>query len=131
MLGEATDYASLREGLRARARAIGISRLELDHVARLSDGHSGGLLGENSSRTFGILSLGKILRALGVRILLVEDSEAIARTARLMSRRRSEPQAIEGKRHWRSKRKPPADQMRGGAHERKGDGKDARSPAGA
>jgi hypothetical protein len=99
-------YASLREGLRERARAIGISRQAIDHIGRLLDGHAGGLLAENSSRSLGIRSLGKILKALGARLLLVEDPETTARTARLMGRKRSEPQAVEGERHWRSKRKP-------------------------
>jgi hypothetical protein len=126
LLAEALDYASLRDGLRARARAIGISRSEIDHVGRLPDGHAGGLLAENSNRSLGIRSLGKIMKALGVRLLLVEDPETTARTARLMGRRRSEPQAVEGERHWRSKSKLPAEPMRAAAHKRKGDGKGTR-----
>jgi hypothetical protein len=56
-----------------------------------------------------------MLKALGVRLLLVEDPETTARTARLMGRKRSEAQAVEGDRHWRSN-KPPADPMRAAAH---------------
>jgi hypothetical protein len=117
LLGDAiADYAGLRDGLRARAREIGISRRSLDYVGRLSEGHASGLLAVNSNRALGIVSLGKILKALGVRLLLVEDPETTARTVRLMGKRRSEPQAVEGERHWRSKRKPPAEPMRAGAH---------------
>jgi hypothetical protein len=123
LLAQAIDYESLREGLRARAAELGITRQTIDHVGRLPDGHAGGLLAENSARTFGIRSLGKLLKALGVRLLLVEDLETTARTARLMGRRRSEPQAVEGERHWRSKRKPLAKPMRSGAHP-KGNGRD-------
>ena len=128
LLAEALDYAGLRNGLRERAREIGISRIEIDHVGRLSDGHAGGLLAENSDRTFGIRSLGKLMKALGVRLLLVEDTETTARALRLMARRRSEPQAVEGKRHWRSKRKPPAGAapMLAAQHRAKGNGKIAR-----
>jgi hypothetical protein len=125
---EAIDYASLRDGLRARARVLGISRQATDHVGRLPDGHAGGLLAENSNRSFGIKSLGKILKALGVRLLLVEDPETTARTVRLMGRRRSEPQACESEKHWRNKarRKPSAKPVRAAAHEAKGNGKKAR-----
>jgi hypothetical protein len=123
LLAQASDYESLRNGLRSRAAELGISRQTIDHVGRFPDGHAGGLLAENSNRSFGIKSLGKILRALGVRLLLVEDPETTARTLRLMfGRKRSEPQAVEGKRHWRSKRKP-SKPMRAAAH---GSGKNAR-----
>src|SRR4030081_2920774 len=111
-LAEAIDYDSLRSGLRARARELGISRSGIDHVGRLPDGHAGGLLAENSNRSLGIRSLGKILKELGVRLLLVEDPDAPTRTWRRRGNRRAEPQAVEGKRHWRSKRKPSADPVR-------------------
>jgi hypothetical protein len=66
------------------------------------------------------------MKALGVRLLLVEDIENTARTARLMGKRRSEPQAVEGERHWRSKRKPPAGPVLAAAHDPKGSSKDPR-----
>jgi hypothetical protein len=125
---EAIDYASLRDGLRARARGLGISRESIDYIARLPSGYAGKLLGEKATRAFGIRSLGPILKTLGLRIALIDDPEGMARTARLMfGRKRSEPQAVEGERHWRNppKRKPAAKPMRGGAHA-KGNGKKAR-----
>jgi hypothetical protein len=126
-LAEAIDYESLRNGLRARASELGISRQTIDHVGRFPDGHAAGLLAENSNRSFDIKSLGKILKALGARLLLVEDPETTARTLRLMGRKRSEPQACESEKHWRNKakRKPPAKPMRAAAHA-KGNGTKAR-----
>jgi hypothetical protein len=98
----------LRDGSRARAAGMGISRLEIDRVGRLSEGHSGRLLSRKSERLFAIKSLGQILKALGVRLLLVEDPETTARTRRLMGGKRNEAYVREDN-HWRNaERKPTA-----------------------
>jgi hypothetical protein len=54
-----------------------------------------------SERLFAIKSLGQILKALGVRLLLVEDQETTARTQRLMGGKRNESYVREGN-HWRN-----------------------------
>jgi hypothetical protein len=112
LLAEAIDYETLRDGLRARAAELGISRLEIDRVGRLSEGHSGRLLSRQSSRLFAIKSLGQILKALGARLLLVEDQETTARTRRLMGGKRNEAY-VRKDNHWRNapKHKPPAGPM--------------------
>jgi hypothetical protein len=126
LFADAIDsYAALRDGLCARASAIGISRESIDHIGRLPSGYAGKLLGEGSTRAFGIRSLGSILKTLGLRIALIEDPESMARTTRLMGRKRSEPQAVEKGMHWRSKRNPPAAPMRGAAHDNRKDARPA------
>jgi hypothetical protein len=102
-IAEAIDYQSLQDGLRARAADMGISRRVLDEISGLGDGYSAKLLCGRPTRIFGIVSLGLILQSLGVKIILVEDPEATARTiTRMGGDRRRESQAVEGARHWRN-----------------------------
>jgi hypothetical protein len=77
------DYAELLEVCRDRSHDLEISRLELDRIAGLSDGHSGKLLAENPLKKFGIASLGDILGAFGLILMVVEDPTAAARTVAL------------------------------------------------
>lgn len=100
-----TSYGELSSALRARAAEIGVTRETLDHLAKLPSGYCGHLFSEKPTRYFGIKSLAGILRTLGLRITLVEDQESLARTLRLMGKRRSEPQACDGVTgpcHWRT-----------------------------
>lgn len=106
-LAEISTYHELRDALKARATELGLSRQTLDLLSRLPDGYSAKLLGSNTNRLFGIKSLGALLRTLGLRIQLVPDEIALAKTLRLMGRRRSEPQALDGTKHWRASGRPP------------------------
>jgi hypothetical protein len=82
-LAEIFDYNDLWRSVRDRVEAMGISRLEFDHLTGLQDGYSGKLLGEAQRRRFGKESLGATLGGIGCRLVLVEDSAA---TAKIMAR---------------------------------------------
>jgi hypothetical protein len=83
------DYAGLVACLRARAEALAVSNVTLDEVAGLSAGYSGHLLSPNPSRRFGAATLGPALAALGLRLVVVEDPEGLARIrGRLVKRAR-------------------------------------------
>jgi hypothetical protein len=66
--------------MRDRTVDLEISRAETDRIAGLADGHSGKLLSENPVKTFGLKSLGDMLGALGLILMVVEDPAARDRT---------------------------------------------------
>lgn len=89
-----TDYDGLVAACRARADALNISRDTIDEVAGLPKGYASKALmampfdgksasgGRLSARNLGRITLGPMLGALGVALVMVEDPEALARTAR-------------------------------------------------
>jgi hypothetical protein len=77
-------YRGLVETCRARAEELGISRLEIDRLAGLPDGYSAKLLGRGNSTKkkarLWPIGLEGMLAVLGLKMLLVEDEAATART---------------------------------------------------
>jgi hypothetical protein len=69
--------------IRARVDALGITRIELDHLSGNQEGFSGKLLGAKQVKKFGKNSLGQTVGATGTYLLLVEDPEE---TAKIMAR---------------------------------------------
>jgi hypothetical protein len=89
-----TDYRTLVEACRARADELALSRLEIDRLGGLPAGYSGKLLGKDavddvgfprkkSSKKMWPVSLEAMLGVLGLKILLIEDDAATARTLAL------------------------------------------------
>lgn len=74
------DYADFISGLRDRAVEMKISREDIDEVAGLCDGYAGKLLSTQPRKILGPISMGPTLGALGLRLMLVEDTAAAART---------------------------------------------------
>jgi len=74
----------LVETCRARAEELAISRLELDRLAGLPAGYSGKLLGRDGGgprqKRMWPAGLEAMIGALGLKILLIEDEAATART---------------------------------------------------
>jgi hypothetical protein len=88
MLGRSVgDYRSLVEVCQQRAIELGLSRHEIDYLGGLPAGYAGKLLGKGNSetrkRTIWPIGLEAMLGALGLRILLIEDDAATARTLKL------------------------------------------------
>jgi len=75
-LAVAYDYAGLHQAIRARAAALGYTNETLDEVAGLQSGYSGKLLGPKMPRKFGPVSLGAVMGALGLCLVIVEDPSA-------------------------------------------------------
>jgi hypothetical protein len=82
-----TDYRTLIETCRARAEELALSRLELDRLAGLPAGYSSKVLGkqEHSKDPKRIWPIGleAMLGALGLKVILIEDEAATARTLAL------------------------------------------------
>jgi hypothetical protein len=89
-----TDYRTLVETCRARADELGLARSEIDRLGGLPAGYSGKLLGKaavddvgfprkKSSKKMWPVALEAMLGVLGLKILLIEDDAATARTIAL------------------------------------------------
>ncbi len=78
-IGEVRDYAELLEVIRARQAALNITMQTLEEVAGLADRHASKILAPKPCRTLGMRSLGLILGALGLKLLVVEDLEQLER----------------------------------------------------
>ncbi len=71
------------ETCRQRAEELAISRLELDRLAGLAEGYSAKLLGSGKGkdpRRMWSFAFEAILGTLGLRVLIIEDEVAAART---------------------------------------------------
>jgi hypothetical protein len=79
-----TDYRTLIETCRARASELELSRLELDRLAGLPSGYSAKLLGKDGAgqkqKRMWPIGLEAMLGTLGLKVLLIEDEAATART---------------------------------------------------
>jgi hypothetical protein len=71
------DHAELVNLVRRRQEELGVACLTVDEVAGLAGGHFSKLT--CGTKKFGLLSIFLVLSALGLRIRIEEDPEAIAR----------------------------------------------------
>jgi hypothetical protein len=84
-----TDYRTLVETCRARADELELSRLEIDQLGGLPTGYAGKLLGKDGGapgrkhKKMWPVALESMLGVLGLKILLIEDDAATARTLAL------------------------------------------------
>jgi hypothetical protein len=84
-----TDYRTLVETCRARAVELELSRLEIDRLGGLPAGYAGKLLGKDcgapgkKNKKMWPIALESMLGVLGLKILLIEDDAATARTLAL------------------------------------------------
>jgi hypothetical protein len=80
LIGTVTRYSDLHRIMRERAVEIGISREVLDDISGLPDGWSSKVLAPKPIKNMGELSLSEMLPTLGLRLAVMEDKEALART---------------------------------------------------
>lgn len=76
------SYDELRRAIAARCDDILMTRELLDAKSGLASGHSGRLLSPRAITKFGHISLGLVLAATGLVLIVAEDSEALDRIAR-------------------------------------------------
>jgi hypothetical protein len=88
-LAHVTDYHSLISAFRARAAEMRIATGgdNVAHVAGIADGYLGKLLAPRPVRRVGMQSLGPVLGVLGVKLIVVEDPEALRRFGSRLKRR--------------------------------------------
>jgi hypothetical protein len=82
-------YPALIGALRMRAQELGsrVSGETLDEVSGLAAGYVGKLLSVNPVRRLGMKSLGPLLGALGLALIVAEDEAAMARCGKRLTRR--------------------------------------------
>jgi hypothetical protein len=88
-LGIARSYGELHQILRDRAHELDVSRLTLDDAAGLTGGHASKLLAPTPSRCLGATSMGLMLGAMGLALVVVEDAEALKRIQAKLPKRRA------------------------------------------
>jgi hypothetical protein len=85
---EVKDYTEFHAAFRLRAEQLKVSRLLLDELAGTAHGWHGKFLGRRQIRRIGFATLGPALAALGLKIILIEDEEALEKIkSRLVKRR--------------------------------------------
>jgi hypothetical protein len=87
VLAEVHDYAGLHGALRARSDELAVSRAELDSLSGLQSGYCGKLLAPVPIKRIGYQSLGPLLTVLGVKLIMVEDSDALRRIGPRLKKR--------------------------------------------
>ncbi len=78
-IGEATDYHSLVALLSARIRQLDVSYATLDGITGLADGYVSKLFAPAATKTMGWEALELLLAALGMKLIGVEDANALRR----------------------------------------------------
>jgi hypothetical protein len=76
-LAEATTYDGLIAAFRNRAAELQVAGETIDEVAGLPARYSAKLLGPNQIRRIGAISLGPLLGALALKLVIVEDEDAL------------------------------------------------------
>lgn len=82
-----TDYEALHEGFRDRVDDLEVTRQEIDAAGNLLPGYAGKLLCSPPIKNLGLVSLGKMLKATGMALVLVIDDERFAPVKAQMSKR--------------------------------------------
>jgi hypothetical protein len=73
--------------VRARVAELNITHANLDDVSGVQSGYASKLLSDPPIRRFGPMSLGAVLGGLGLKLLVVQDEEALAKVrSRLVER---------------------------------------------
>jgi hypothetical protein len=72
---------------RARADELGMSRLAIDFSAKIPGGYSSKLLADPPIKNFAIKSAIKVLRSLGLALVVVPDPEALKEIQQLIGSR--------------------------------------------
>jgi hypothetical protein len=86
IVAEIHSTRDIHVALRDRFDEIGISRLTIDTAAGLTEGHASKLLAPDPIRRFGDVSLWPTLEVAGLKMVLIEDPDALARTSKLRKR---------------------------------------------
>jgi len=81
------SYDELHAVLRARANELQVTREGLDAVSGLQNGYCAKLLAPVPIKAIGPVSMGPLLGALGLMLIVVEDAEMLARIASQMQLR--------------------------------------------
>jgi hypothetical protein len=88
LLGEVHDYAELLDALRKRLSELGTSMERVDDVAGLPSRYTSKLFAPVQIKSLGRVSMGPLLGALGLKLLVIEDPAAFARVKHRLVRKK-------------------------------------------
>jgi hypothetical protein len=94
------SYPELRDCVAAWCTRTEISRLELDERAGLASGHAGKLLSQRPTRRIGIVTLGRIMAALGLTMVICAEGDVSAADASVDAS--VDASDRKPRQHWRS-----------------------------
>jgi hypothetical protein len=97
----ARSYADLRRAIADWCGQIGMTREEMDEEAGLTSGHAGKILSDKASRRLGVVTLGRVIAAAGLVLIVAVDPDAPPRPAK-PDRKANGSQV----KHWRHQRGP-------------------------
>lgn len=86
-LATVNGYQGLVAAIRARKDEMRISDTELEELAQLTRGHVSKLLAPGATKVLGPLSMGRLLRALGIELIVAENAEQTAKIRELYMQR--------------------------------------------
>jgi hypothetical protein len=102
-IGTVRSYEDFHRIIRARVESLDISRATVGEIAGLTAGYANKLLAPRPTKSIGRMAFGVLLGSLGLKLLVVEDAEALARVrGRLVKRG---PMPAPGTVHWRQRKK--------------------------
>lgn len=91
------DYEALHEGIIDRVEDLNVSRITLDEEGGFQPGYASKLLCNPPMKNLGPKTLGGMLKATGMALVLVVDDERFAATKAQMSKRKRTVPAIGGR----------------------------------
>lgn len=106
-LGVARSFDDVRRFVADHCERIAMSRAELDFEAGLTDGHSAKLLARRARKRLGPVSLGRVLAAAGLVLIVAVDPDAPPRDFDV-STAESKRQRYDRTKHWRRDRSSSA-----------------------
>lgn len=101
------SYDDLRRAVADHCERIAMSRMELDAEAGLTDGHAAKLLAAKARKKLGIVTLGRVIAAAGLVLILAVDPDAPPRDLDVSSAE-SRRQRYDRAKHWRRNRSSSA-----------------------
>jgi hypothetical protein len=94
VFAEVRSWSELQVALRQRAETLDVSREVLEHLTGLQSGYCAKLLAPHPIRRLGRVSLGPMLQVLGLKLLVVEDTDALERIRPRLTRRERSPRKV-------------------------------------
>src|ERR1017187_8415081 len=86
-IGQCNDFIGLQRIVRLRKDQLQISNITLSELTGLPDGLTNKLLTDPPYAKMGVMSFGLLLQALGLKLIVVEDVETMARFASQLVKR--------------------------------------------
>jgi len=80
-LGEASDYNQLIAIYRARMAQLGLTFEQIDELSGLHYGYSNKILGPRQAKTLGQISMPLLNKTLAVKLVVIEDLDALIEMA--------------------------------------------------